>query len=100
MEFVYEPALRAHMERTGRRNIVIEVVIPRNSELEIAELYVHFLDDRMTRVFKERYHYRGVPAELGEVLLPSYRLAYAPTVTLGLKKILWFHTLTQTGVSF
>ena len=42
--------------------------------------------------------YRLITTETGEVLLPRYPLQLAEEITFGLKKVLFFHTLSYTGI--
>lgn len=98
MEFRYEPQLQEYIRKHNKKTIVVEMVEVSSSDLEITELHVHFVDARMREQFLTKKRYRSVPTEFGEVLLPPYPLEYADTVTLGLKKILFFQYLTYTGI--
>ena len=99
MKFVYEYKLKEYMEQTGKKNIVVEVVTINHSEVEISELHVHFVDERQTDIFKKKYRYRGVQTEMGEVLLPHYKLNYDEEVVFGLKKFLCFRTISYKGIT-
>lgn len=98
MKFIYEDELKEYMQEKGKRNIIVEVVTINNSEIEISELHVHFVDDRQTDIFKKKHRYRGVETEMGEVLLPHYKLNYEDEVVFGLKKFLCFRSISYTGI--
>lgn len=98
MEFRYEPALRAYMEKTGHRDIVVEIVEINNSDLDVTELHVHFLTDRTKEQFLTKRRYRSFETELGVVLLPPFPLQMDEVVTFRLKKFLFFHSIGYTGI--
>lgn len=96
MEFVYQPELLNYMEKTGKRDIVIELVSV-DADIDVAELHVHFANSRDYDFFvnKERYMVKNTPH--GRVLLPPYKLDTEGVITFGLKKTLWFYTVTCKG---
>lgn len=98
MKFVYEPDLLEYMEKKGRKHIVVEVVSCDHSDIEITELHVYLVNDRLAKFFKEEKKFRGIPTEVGEVLLPRYRLEYDETITFGLKTFLCFHSVAYKGI--
>ncbi len=98
MRFAYTDGLRRYMEASGKKIIIVEV-IQCDGDFEVTELHVHFTDERQAKLFQERRKFRRVETELGAVLLPNYRLQYQDTVTFGLKKVLFWHVVTQTGIS-
>ncbi len=98
MNIVYEPPLREYMAQKGRAVIAVEVMSSQHSDIEVTELYVHLISDRQAAYFKEKKRFRAVTGELGEVLLPPYRLEYDETVTFGLRKLWIFRSVTQTGI--
>jgi len=98
MEFVYEPELLAFMEKKGKRHIAVEVVSSEHSDIEITELYIHLMGEKQAEYYKAKKGYRGIETAEGEVLLPRYRLTYDDRIVLGLKKVLCFRSLTQTGI--
>ncbi|WP_298031881.1 hypothetical protein [uncultured Dysosmobacter sp.] len=97
MRFAYTEELRRYMQETGRRTIVVEVA-KSDGDFEIVELHVHFTSDKQAELFKARRNFHAFSTELGEVLLPNYRLRYEDTVTFGLKKVLFWRRVTQTGI--
>lgn len=98
MQFAYTDELRRYMEETGKRIIVVEVA-QSDGDFEVTELHVHFTDERQAELFQSRKKFRRLETELGAVLLPNYRLQYQDTVTFGLKKVLFWKTVSQTGIS-
>lgn len=99
MRFIYEDELKAYMLEKGKKNIIVEVVIINNSEIEISELHVRFVDERQTGIFKKKHRYRGVETEVGEVLLPHYKLIYDEEIVFGLKKFLCFRSISYKGIT-
>ena len=98
MEFVYTPELLEYMEQKKQKNIVVEVVACDHSDIEITELYVHLLNERLTKFFKEEKHFRSVKTSVGEVLLPKYCLEYEDIITFGLKKNWIFRSIDYKGI--
>lgn len=98
MKFVYQEALKKYMQEKGKKNIIVEVVTIQNSEIEISELHVHFIDEKQTEIFKKKYRYRGIQTEMGEILLPPYKLQFDDEIVLGLKKFLCFHSISYKGI--
>lgn len=99
MRFAYTEELCRYMEETGKRSIVVEVA-QSDGDFEVTELYIHFTSEKQSELFQKRQGFHRFETELGEVLLPNYRLQYAEVVTFGLKKALFWRALTQTGISF
>ncbi|MGN0161633.1 MAG: hypothetical protein ACI4AQ_09630 [Lachnospiraceae bacterium] len=98
MKFEYSDRLKEYIANNKKKNIVIEVVVCNNSEIEIAELHVYLIDDKRARYFKEKQGYGFVTTQVGEVLIPKFKLTYDEVVSFDLKKVLFFHMLTYKGV--
>ena len=58
MEFQYEPRLLDYMEQKNKRTIVVELVEINNSDLDITELHVRFVDARLRDQFLNKKRYR------------------------------------------
>lgn len=99
MKFIYEDELKEYMQEKGYKNIVVEVVTINNSEIEISELHVHFVDVRQTEYFKTKQRYYSVNTEMGEVLLPRYKLNYEDEIIFGLKKFWIFKSISYKGIT-
>ena len=99
MKFIYEDELKEYMQEKGYKNIVVEVVMINNSEIEISELHVHFVDSRQTEYFKTKQRYYSVNTEMGEVLLPRYKLNYEDEIVFGLKKFWIFKSISYKGIT-
>ena len=98
MNFIYEPELMEYMKEKGHKNIVVELVQINNSEIEIAELHVHFVDKRQTEIFKTKKQYYSVETQMGEVLLPHFKLTFDEEIVFGLKKFLFFKSVSYKGI--
>ncbi len=98
MKIRYTPELLAHMKHRNNHTILVELVEINHSDVEVADLHVYLPHPRQRRRFVEDKRYRVVTTEAGEVLLPPYPLELAEEVVFGLKKVLFFHTLTYTGI--
>lgn len=98
MDIRYTPQLRDYMKKSGKQTIVVELVEINNSDFEISELHVRFVDKRLREQFVEKKGYRVAPAPEGELLLPRFPLELEPVVTFDLKKILCFPVLTYKGI--
>ena len=98
MKFVYEPELIEYMNEKGHKNIIVELVQINNSEIEITELHVHFVDERQTEIFKTKKQYSGVTTDMGEVLLPHFKLTFDDEVVFGLKKFWIFRSISYKGI--
>lgn len=99
MKFVYEPELIEYMNEKGHKNIIVELVQINNSEIEIAELHVHFVDERQTEIFKTKKQYSSVTTEMGEVLLPHFKLTFEDEIIFGLKKFWIFKSISYKGIA-
>lgn len=97
LEIRYSEELRDYITQTGKTIIVVDVA-KTDGDFEFAELHLHFTSQRQAELFRSRRNFRPVKTELGEVLLPDFPLEYAPTVTFGFKKFLFWRVLTQTGI--
>lgn len=98
MKFIYEPELVEYMREKGHKNIIVELVQINNSEIEIAELHVHFVDERQADIFKNKKQYYSVNTEMGEVLLPHFKLTIDDEVVFGLKKFWFFKSVSYKGI--
>lgn len=99
MKFVYEPELLAYMREKKKKNIIVEVARSDSSDFEVTELHVHFVNEKQTALFKSRGRFRSIQTEIGEVLLPPYKLEYAPVITFGLKRLWFIRYVTQEGIA-
>lgn len=99
MKFIYEDELKAYMQEKGYKNIVVELVMINNSEVEISELHVHFVDARQTDFFKTKKQYYSIDTEMGEVLLPRYKLNFEDEIVFGLKKFWIFRSIAYKGIT-
>lgn len=98
MNFIYEPELVEYMKEKGHKNIVVELVQINNSEIEIAELHVHFVDEIQTDIYKNKKQYYSVNTEMGEVLLPRFKLSFDEEIVFGLKKFWIFKSVSYKGI--
>ena len=98
MVFEYSPELRAYMEKTGKKCILVEMVEINNSDLEVSELHVRFADRRTREVFVDKKRYLVAETELGEVLLPRFPLQFEETVTFSLRSVLGIKSIKCKGI--
>lgn len=98
MEFQYEPKLLDYMHKQNKRTILVELIQVNNSDFEITELSVRFVNDRLREQFLTQKGYRLYTTDHGEVLLPRFPLELEETVRFGLKSILFFKGISYTGI--
>jgi len=98
LKFTYTPELLEYMEQKKQKNIVVEVVSCDHSDIEITELYVHLLNDRMAKFFKEEKHFKSIETAVGQVLLPKYRLEYDEEIIFDLKQNWIFKSVDYQGI--
>lgn len=98
MQIVLEEDLIAYMREKGKKDIVVEVITSDSSDFEVTELHTHFVSARQKEYFKTKKHFYSKETELGEVLLPPYRLEFSEKVTFRLKKFLFIRYVTQEGI--
>ena len=98
MEFRYEPELLDYMQKKKKNTILVELVQVNNSDFEITELNVRFVDARLREQFLTQKGYRLFTTGHGEVLLPRFPLELEETVTFGLKPFLFFKGISYTGI--
>ena len=97
LNFQYTPELLKYMKEKNKRHIAVEVAKADHSDFDVTELYYRFVSDRMLEDLKNR-RYRIHETEVGFVALPPYVLHYSETVTFGLKKTLFIHSITCEGI--
>lgn len=98
MEFRYTPELAEYIQKHNKTTLLVEMVELNNSDLDVTELHIHFVNASLRKQFVEKKRYRVFPTELCEVLLPNFPLEIEDVVTFGLKKILWFNSITCQGI--
>lgn len=98
MEFQYEPRLLDYMQKNNKRTIVVELVEINNSDFEITQLHVRFVDARLRDQFLTKKRYRLYTTPHGEVLLPRFPLELEEPVRFGLKSVLGFKSITYSGI--
>ena len=97
MEFVYDDAMREYMTLKGKRHIVVEVVSSDHSDFEVTELYPHIISEKKAAEFK-RKRFVVRETDMGEVLLPPYRLQYADVIRFSLRSFLGIKSIRQEGI--
>lgn len=98
MEFRYEPELLEYMKKKNKMHVLVELITSESSDFDLTELCPRILSDRMARFYVEDRGYKVTKTEVGEVLLPDYRLEYDAVITFGMKKWGPFKKITQTGI--
>lgn len=98
MKFVYEKPLQIYMKKKGKNIIAVEVVASNHSDFEVTELHVHFVNAKQAEYFEKKKHFKSHATEMGQVLLPPYRMEYNDTVTFGLKSFLGIPYVTHQGI--
>lgn len=97
MTFSYTKDLRDYMEKKCRKNIIVEVITC-NADIDVTELHVFLADDKTSNFYKSQKKYKGIETEVGEVLLPPYRLEYEEEIVFDLKKVLCFKMVKYEGI--
>ncbi len=97
MTIEYDELLKEHMLKKGLSTIAVEVVTS-NSDIEVTELYVHLIPNSRRDYYKEKKRFRAVQGEMGEVLLPPYRLEYDEVIRFRLHKTWIFTSVRQEGI--
>lgn len=97
MKFSYTKDLRDYMEKKYKKNIIVEVITC-NADIDVTELHVFLADDKTSNFYKVQKKYKGIETEVGEVLLPPYRLEYKDEIVFDLKKVLCFKMVKYEGI--
>ena len=97
MNFIFTKDLREFMENKCKKNIIVEVVTC-NADIDVTELHVFLADDKTSDFYKVHKKYKGFATEVGEVLLPPYRLEYDKEIVFDLKKVLCFKMVKYEGI--
>ena len=98
MEFRYTPELENYIKKHNKTTLLVEMVELNNSDLDIAELHIHFINNALRKQFVEKKRYRVYPTQLGEVLLPNFPLKTEEVILFGLKRFLCFTGVTCQGI--
>jgi hypothetical protein len=98
MNFIIDDALKEHMQKSGKTNIVVELVTAETSDIEISELHVHLVNDRQAAFFKEKKRYRAYEVDGVQVLLPRFPLECQEDIRFWLKSFLCFKTVGYEGM--
>ena len=98
MNFIIDDALKEHMQKSGKTNIVVELVTAETSDIEISELHVHLVNDRHAYFFKDKKRYRAYEVDGGQVLLPRFPLECQEDIRFWLKSFLCFKTVGYDGM--
>ena len=98
MNFVIDDALKEHMQKSGKTNIVVELVTAETSDVEISELHVHLVNDRQAAFYKEKKRYKGYEANGGQVLMPRFPLDCQDEIRFWLKTFLCFKSVGYEGL--
>lgn len=86
------------MKEKGKKNIIVEIATSDSSDFEITELHVHLIKDKDVEFFVRKKGFTCKEADGIKVLLPNYKLEYAPVISFGVKKVLFFRVLTYEGI--
>ncbi len=97
MTFHYTSDLLAYMAEKGRSDIAVEVAATNHSDIDVTEIYIRLVSRKMLQELRKK-NYRIIETSVGKVALPPYRLHYDETVTFGLKRFLFFRSLTYDGI--
>lgn len=98
MNFVIEDNLKAYMEQSGKRNIMVELVTAETSDIEISELHVYLAEDKRAAFFLDKKRYRCYETDAGKVLLPPFPLQCGAEIRFWLKKVLCFKLVGYEGL--
>ena len=98
MDIVYSRELADWLSGRKKKNISVEVASSNTSDIEVTEIYLRLVDDDFAAYLTGKKRYRSVPAEVGQVLLPPYRLHYDDTVSFDLEKYWVFHRVKFRGI--
>ena len=98
MNFAFDEKLKEYIKKHNKKTLLVELIQVNNSDFEISELSLRFVDERLKKLFVEKQRYRVVPTEIREILLPPFPLEMQETVTFGLKSFLCFNSITCTGI--
>lgn len=99
MKFTYEAELLEYMNQKNLKNIIVQVA-ETHSDIEIQEIHVHAINDRMAAFYISEHNYKAVETGHGRVLLPKYPLEYNDEVIFGLKKFWIFKSVSFKGIGF
>lgn len=97
MKFQFTPEFTDYIRKHHHKTLAVEFVELNNTDLEITDLHIYFVNARMREQFLKK-EYRLVPTELCEILLPRFPLKMEETVTFGLKSFLMFKHITCSGI--
>jgi len=99
--FIIEPELREWLREKDHTVIAVEIDSSSRCDFEVQEFHIRAVTKKHAAAMEKQKGMHRRQAEDGtEILLPNYRLEYEQEVRFGLKKVLCFHIITQTGIAF
>lgn len=98
MEFVYQPELVEYMNKTGKRDIIVELVSIDHSDIEMTDLHVFLANEKQIALFRDEKKYRCVKTSEGNVWLPKYKFETDEKIVFELKSFWIFKTLKYSGI--
>ena len=98
MEFRFSEDLKAHMIKKRKLFFVIDVATANCSDIEVSEIFFRLADASHADYLVKKKRFRPVPCGEFTVLLPAFRLEYAPVVTLDLRRVWLFQKLSAEGI--
>ena len=101
MTFKFDPELIKMIQKTGKRNIVVEIASSDHSDFEVTELYIHLANEKNADYLINEKHFHLKEADDGvRVLLPNYRLEYNEEVIFYVKHFLFLKVIASQGIRF
>ena len=98
MQIVLKEKLKSYMLLKNKKDIIVEVITSDSSDFEVTELHTHFVNEKQKEFFKIKKKFYSKETELGELLLPPYKLEFDNVITFDLKTFLFIKYIKQEGI--
>lgn len=100
MTIEYSDELIEYMDQHHKECILVDIASSNTSDLDVTEMYLRFISDKHAdRLMGSGKGYRVYEAPFGRLIIPPYNLNISDTVSVYLKKMLFFNVIKQNGLT-
>ena len=100
MEIKYSDELIEYMRSRRKECILVDIASTSTCDLDVTEMYLRFISDKHAdRLLGSGKGYKVHEAPFGRLVIPPYNLNISDSVSVYLKKVLFFNVIKQDGLT-